>query len=135
VARGELTATRVDRQISVVLGDFADHPHAQALVNTNMGAKTPTTFTISGSEARIELDGEFYAPGRVRLVAPDGSAVSSPYDEVTSHLGLAYEAAHFASLVADGYTESPTLPLDDTIAIMETLDEIRSQVGVRYPGE
>jgi predicted dehydrogenase len=135
VARGELTDTRVDRQMSVLMGDFADHPHAQALVSTNMGAKTPTTFTITGSDARIELDAEFYAPGRVRLVAPDGSSTSSPYDAVTSHLGLAYEAAHFASLVADGYTESPTLPLDDTITVMETLDEIRRQVGVRYPGE
>lgn len=135
VARGELTDTRVDRQISVLMGDFADHPHAQALVNTNMGAKTPTTFTITGSDARIELDAEFYAPGRVRLVAPNGDSASSAYDQVTSHLGLAYEAAHFASLVADGYTESPTLPLDDTIAVMETLDEIRRHVGVRYPGE
>jgi predicted dehydrogenase len=134
-ASGELTDTRVDRQISALLGDFVDHPHAQAFVNTNMGAKTPTTVSISGSQARIELEAEFYAPGRVRLVAPDGTSVTSPHDEVSSHLGLAYEAAHFASLVADGYTESPTLPLDDTIAIMEILDDIRRQVGVRYPGE
>jgi predicted dehydrogenase len=135
VATGELTDTGVDRQVAAVLTDFPDHPHARALVSTNMGAKTPTAFAIAGSAARVELDAEFYAPGRVRLVTPDGSAVVSPPDVVAGHYGLAYEAAHFASLVADGYTESPTLPLDDTVAVLETMDEIRAQVGVRYPGE
>jgi hypothetical protein len=100
-----------------------------------MSAKTPTTFSITGSQARIELDAEFYAPGRVRLVAPSGEFVTSGPDPVVAHLGLAYEAAHFASLVADGFTESPTMPLDDTVAILETMDEIRTQLGVRYPGE
>lgn len=135
LAAGELTENGVDRQLSALLGDFPDHPHAQAAVSTNMSAKTPTTFTISGSRARIELDAEFYAPGRVRLVAPSGEFLTSGPDPVASHLGLAYEAAHFSSLVADGYTESPTMPLDDTVAVMETMDEIRAQLGVRYPGE
>ena len=135
VASGELTETGVDRQVAAVLTSFADHPHAQALVSTNMGAKTPTTFSITGSAARIELDAEFYAPGRVRLIAPSGESVTSAPDLVVAHLGLAYEAAHFASLVADGCTESPTLPLADTIAILETMDEIRRQLGVRYPRE
>lgn len=135
LASGELTDTGVDRQVAAVLTGFADHPHAQALVSTNLAAKTPTTFSITGSAARVELDAEFYAPGRVRLVTPDGAAIVSPPDVVASHYGLAYEAAHFASLVADGYTESPTLPLDDTIAVLETMDEIRAQLGVRYPGE
>lgn len=134
-ACGELTDTGVDRQVSAVLTDFAEHPHAQALVSTNMAAKTPTTFAIAGSAARIELDAEFYTPGRVRLVSPAGDVLVGPPDVVTGHFGLAYQAAHFASLVADGYGESPTLPLDDTVAVLETMDEIRRQIGVRYPGE
>ena len=135
VARAELTNTRGDRQVCVLMGNFADHPHAQALVNTNLAAKTPTTFTITGSDARIELDAEFYAPGTVRLVVPGSGVVESVPDVVTSHLGLAYEAAHFASLVSDGFTESPTHPMDGVLATLETMDEIRSQIGVRYPGE
>ena len=31
--------------------------------------------------------------------------------------------------------DSPLLPLDETVAILETADEIRRQVGVVYPGE
>jgi hypothetical protein len=37
--------------------------------------------------------------------------------------------------VTAGQMESDVLPLDDSIAVMETLDEARAQLGVRYPGE
>jgi len=40
-----------------------------------------------------------------------------------------------AQLVADGAAVSPYMPLDETVSIMETMDEIRRQVGVRFPGE
>jgi hypothetical protein len=34
-----------------------------------------------------------------------------------------------------GEKESPLVPLEGTLAIMRTLDTIRGQIGVRYPGE
>jgi hypothetical protein len=34
-----------------------------------------------------------------------------------------------------GELESPVVPLDDTIAILETIDEARRQIGVRYPAD
>jgi hypothetical protein len=37
--------------------------------------------------------------------------------------------------VTEGLTESPLLPLDETIATLETADEVRRQVGVIFPGE
>ena len=135
LASAELTPTGVDRQVSAVFTRFADHPHAQALVNCTLAAKTPTTGTISGRQARIELDDAFYQPGRVRLVSRSGVTITSEPPVLVGHHGLAHEAAHFAQLVADGFTESPQLPLDETVAIMEVLDEIRGQVKVRYPGE
>ena len=33
----------------------------------------------------------------------------------------------------EGLTESPVLPLDETVSIMETLDEVRRQIGLTYP--
>lgn len=134
-AIGELTPSGVDRQVAATFGGYDEHPHAQALVTTTLAARTPTAMTIAGSEARIELDGDFYTPGRVRLVSPTGEVVTSPADDMVGHQALAYEVAHFAQLVVDGFTESPQLSLDESIEILEVMDDLRRQVGVRYPGE
>lgn len=135
LASAELTPTGVDRQVSAMFTRFPDHPHAQALVNCTLAARTPTTATISGRQGRIELVDTFYQPTRVRLIGRSGVTIVSEPPILVGHHGLAYEAAHFAQLVADGFTESPQLPLDETVAVMEVLDEIRAQVKVRYPGE
>jgi hypothetical protein len=77
----------------------------------------------------------FYAPGSVRFVGLDGTSIEAPEQGPTNHDALVYEACHLAQLVADGATESPYMSLDETISIMETMDEIRRQVGVVFPGE
>ena len=115
---GELTPSGVDRQLSLTFGNYENHPHAQALLSTTLAARTPTTMAICGDRGRIELDGDFYTPGRVRLVSPDGEVITSAADAMVGHQGLVYEAAHFAQLIADGFTESPQLPLDESVAIM-----------------
>ena len=48
---------------------------------------------------------------------------------------MSFEAAHAATLIADGATESPLLHLDETISVLRTIDSVRSQLGVRFPGE
>ncbi|MFT4110308.1 Gfo/Idh/MocA family protein [Propionicimonas sp.] len=134
-ASGTLTPAGVDRQLASVFGEFAAHPGVHAQVSCTMGAKTPTTAVVAGADARIELDGEFYAPGSVRVVTAAGERVTSAEPELHGHNALAFEIAHFAQLVAEGRTESPLLPLEETVAIMDVLDRIRAQVGVVYPGE
>lgn len=134
-AAGTRAFTGVDRQISGLLTGYEQHPNAQALVNTTLAAKTPTVALVSGSEARLEIPGAFYAPQRIRLITRDGTAVESDAPSITGHLGLSYEAAHFATLVAEGLQESPLLPWSETLAVMETMDELRRLVGAELPGE
>lgn len=137
LAAGNLTPSGVDRTVAAVETGFASHPAAVATITTTLAAASSVTASISGTEGRIELDGSmfFYSPGRVRLVRPDGSSIEAPEVGPASHDALVYEACHLAHLVAEGATESPYLPLDETVSIMETLDEIRRQVGVAFPGE
>lgn len=133
-ATGTLTPTGVDRQASAVLSGYRGSA-AQAVVTTTLAARTPTVASVSGTEARLEIPGAFYTPQQVRLVTRDGEAVVGELPPVHGPEGLCYQAAHFAGLVAEGVAESPLLPLDETVSVMATLDEIRAQVGVRYPGE
>ena len=47
-----------------------------------------------------------------------------------------YEQAHyFSEVVQRGDKESALLTLDETVAIMKSLDEIRKQIGLIYPSE
>jgi hypothetical protein len=48
---------------------------------------------------------------------------------------MQYEALAAERLVRDGLLEGDILPIAESVAIMGTLDEIRRQIGVRYPGE
>ena len=133
-AVGEKAFTGVDRQVAMVLDGYGERP-VQAVLHTTMKGRTPTVAVITGSEARIELPGDFYTPGVVRLVGEHGVVAEAEVAPIRGHEGLCYEAAHLAGLVAEGRVESPLLGWDETISIMETLDEVRRQVGVRYPGE
>jgi hypothetical protein len=38
-----------------------------------------------------------------------------------------------ARCLREGLRESPVMPLAETVTIMETLDEIRRQIGLVYP--
>jgi predicted dehydrogenase len=128
-AVGQLTETGVDGQISMILG-YGDR--TQALLHTTLWSKTPTTATISGTEGSITVEGSFYAPTSLGVRRRHGRswAFQQPGTK-----GLQYEAAEVARRVAEGATESPRITWADTLAVLRTMDEVRAQVGVVYPGE
>jgi hypothetical protein len=49
--------------------------------------------------------------------------------------GLGFEIAEVHRCLRGGATESSTMPLDESVALAATLDAIRLQIGVAYPGE
>ncbi len=128
-AVGTLTETGVDGQVGIVLS-YGDR--TQAVLHTTLWAKTPTTAAISGTEGRITVAGDFYTPTSFRVERRDGR--SWEFAQPTPH-GLQFEAAEVARRVAEGATESPRLTWGDTLAVLRTMDEVRAQVGVVYPGE
>lgn len=140
-ARGASAFTGVDGQALMLLEHDNGAGTAFALLDTTLFAKTPTTATVSGTLARVEIPGDFYVPNTLRYVHRDGTeltldgATCDPGGPVRGHQGLAYEACHFAALVAEGRLESDLMPLDETVSILATIDEVRRQLGVTLPGE
>ena len=51
------------------------------------------------------------------------------------NLGYRYEAIEVMNCLREGKKESDLWPLSASLLLMETMDEIRAQIGVRYPGE
>ena len=47
--------------------------------------------------------------------------------------GFSFEAAQFARCLVAGETESPLLPHATTLRVMETMDDVRRQVGPSVP--
>lgn len=125
--------TGVDAQTSMLLQYDSG---AHAVLTTSLRGQSECHAAIVGREGRIEIDGVFYRPTSFRLVRrdgrEDGEVETFRFDE-PGH-GLRYQAAEVARCVRAGLTESPVLPLDETIAVMETLDEVRRQIGLRYAG-
>ncbi|MCL2594851.1 MAG: Gfo/Idh/MocA family oxidoreductase [Promicromonosporaceae bacterium] len=134
-ASGSLTDRGVDRQETIILDQFPNHPNARAVLHATMSAKTATSAVLSGTHGRVELDNNFYRPGPVRAVDNAGNVLIRHDDWQTSNQGMAGEIAEFAQIVADGRRESALLPLAETVAIMAIMDEVRVQLGVTYPWE
>ena len=130
-ATGTLAETGVDVSETIAV---TGPQGAIGTLSSTMLAKTPCSASISGTRARLEIDGRFYQPNVVRLLDPDDREIDR-YEPPSRIHGLAYEAAEFARLLTAGKTESDLLPMDETVRIMHVLDEVRSQLGVRFQGE
>lgn len=49
--------------------------------------------------------------------------------------GYGYQASEVVRCLEASLLESPVMPLDESLAIMKTLDDLRAQWGVEFPGE
>jgi predicted dehydrogenase len=130
-AVGHLTDQGVDAQLGVTVTGTAG---PLGLVGSSMVTKTPTTASVAGTSARLEIEGDFYGPQPVRLLTPAGEELDRYEPEVREH-GFRFEAAEVARCLHDGALESALMPHAETLRVMEAMDEVRRQVGVRYPGE
>lgn len=111
----------VDGQVGMLFG-YANG--AQAVLSCTSGARTATRACVSGTLGRIEIDGDFYAPNSFTLISRDGE--SERFDFATQGRGLHYEAEEVARCLREGLLESAGMPLDESVAIMETMDQVLS---------
>ncbi|MDQ1121586.1 Gfo/Idh/MocA family protein [Microbacterium trichothecenolyticum] len=102
-------------------------------VSSSRGAGANTA-QIVGTEARIEIDRVWYTPTSFRVITPDNEVAEEFTTDIEGR-GMQFQALAAERLVAAGVTSSDVLPIDETVAIMGVLDEVRRQIGVVYPGE
>lgn len=128
-AEGQLLDTGVDASSVSVLR----YPAALAVATTTLLARTPTRAWIGGQAGRIDFDPDFYRPGGITVTITGREAFR--WELLHPAGGFQYQIAEAARCIDAGQLESPVMPWAATIAVMEVLDEVRRQVGVRYPGE
>jgi predicted dehydrogenase len=114
---------------------------AVASLTSTMTAWSPRNASIATDRGRIDLPAPFHHPTTVTWTRldtdPDLGRPSDP-EPISEELigtGLAHEALEVVRCLRSGETESPLVPLDETVALMALMDRIRQQIGVRYPGD
>jgi predicted dehydrogenase len=124
------TTTGVDAQTSIVC-QYAGGRHA--VLTTTLGAATANVATIVGTEGRIEIDRTWYQPTSFTMTLESGEV--ERFSEPRVGGGLRFEAAEVGRCLREGRLESDVMPLEETLKVMTTLDEVRRQIGLGYPGE
>jgi predicted dehydrogenase len=114
--------TGVDGQTSMLFGYASG---AQAILTCTLAAKSPTRAAIVGTDARIEIDGDFYAPTSFTLISRTGERTH--FDAAHQGRGLWHQADEVARCVREGLLESPLMPLDESVSIMQTMDAVLAQ--------
>ncbi len=125
------TPTGVDQNTAIVLG----YPSGgKAVLHTTLDALGPSTAVIVGTDARIEIEPVWYNAVSFDLIDSEG-VVLEHFDGTVQGRGMQYQAAEIERIIGSGELAGAVLPPEESVAIMGTLDEIRRQIGLRYPGE
>jgi predicted dehydrogenase len=126
VADGVVGATGVDEVVAGVL-----HHAGGRLGVVKASTRVPMACTarIAGTEGWIDLPAFMHCPTSITVHSPRGTEV---IDTSFEGDGLRFEIDEVQRRIAAGETESPLMPLDESIGLMTVLDDIRAQVGVVY---
>lgn len=123
-----LGETGADEQAAIVLS----YDKGQlALLSTAIRTNTAHEALIYGTDGYIRIPDWWHAN---RLILNKGGKEQT-FDVPHDGNGYGHEAAEVARCVRAGKLESDTMSLDETLAIMQTMDAIRAQWGLKYPSD
>ncbi len=125
-----LGRTGVDEQAAIALGYEGGQ---LASLTTSFQVKTGTSAEFFGTAGRISLPSSWFN-ARHLCLAVEGEPeqiIEAPFEGK----GYQFEAMEAGRCLREGLLDSPVMPLAETLAIMETLDTLRAQWGLRYPME
>ena len=87
--------------------------------------------TIAGTGGRIDFGRGYTAPSGFSVFRNDElvERVEEPFQAG----GMVHEAIEAQRCLREGLVQSPLAPWSETLAVMQTMDTVRAQIGVTYP--
>jgi predicted dehydrogenase len=125
------TATGVDRQTAMIF-EYSDGQ--QALLHCALDTAGPNRASIIGTEGSIAIDSVWYTPSPFTRYDPDGNVVER-FDEPVTGRGMQYQAWELERLIRAGATANDILSARESVRVMETIDDVRRQIGLSYEGD
>lgn len=122
--------TGVDERSAIIFG-YDDG--ALAVLTCAVTTDTINRAVIYGSNGRITIGPRFYCPTQATLSMTGES--DQTIDIPLEGNGYNYQAAEVANCLRAGKLQTDIMPLKESLAILETMDKIRTQWKLKYPFE
>lgn len=129
-ASGHLASTGADESVYAWLG-YKDG--ASAILSATFSLQTSITAEIAGTEGLIQLPSPWYKNDKLVLQRPNEPDQTFQLEPMVN--GFEYEIRELMACVDKGLIESPSMPHSLSLLMSKTMDAIRSQIGVVYPGQ
>lgn len=132
LASGVLAPTGADESCHALLR-YKDG--ATAVFSSTFVCQTSITAEIAGTESLIQIPSAWYKNDKftLRQPGPDGEQEQFQLEPMVN--GFEYQIREVMQCIGKGLIESPSMSHDLSLLLSKTMDEIRRQLGVRYPGE
>lgn len=126
-AVGNLFPNGVDSDVAMLL----EHSGGRtATLAVSLRADGPGRMAIHGTHGWIEVEPRFHHPSRI--VVHRHGVIPQVHEAPILGQGYAHEFIEVCDCLRAGRTESPTMPLDDTLAVSKVMQSILDQVGVTH---
>jgi predicted dehydrogenase len=122
--------TGVDEQSAMLL-NYRDGQ--LAVLSCSIRTQTPQEAVIAGTEGMIRIHSPFWSAttATISIEGKEDETVKIPHE----CNGFEYEAREVMQCLRAGKLESDIMPLNESLSIVKTMDEIRAQWGLKYPME
>lgn len=121
--------TDVDYNCSFTLG--YDN-NSLAVMHSSAIAQTDVVATIYGEKGKIVFDKWWFTPVPIHLFDADGKEIPVKLEFIGN--GYNYEATEVVKCLESGKKQSELMSWDDSLLLIDTLDAIRKEIGLVYPG-
>ncbi len=128
-SNSEIGNTGVDESSSYF---FTYNKGETALLNASLTFKNSQLAIILGTKGMIQIP-LFWIAEKIIVEIENKNPVT--YDFPFRSNGYEYEIEEVMTCLRNGKTESSIMPLNESLDIMQTMDKLRSQWNLKYPGE
>jgi predicted dehydrogenase len=129
-ATGTLAPTGVDASVVMT---WTSRTGQLATLTCSSVSEGGSAATVIGTKGWIEVAGPLFRTEVVTVSTARGSTIETR--RLPDGNGYGLEVAEVERSLAAGETDSRLMPLADSLAVLEVLDEARRQLGVRYQAD
>ncbi len=126
-----IASTGADENTAAI---FGYNKGAVASIYSSFVADSSKVAVITGTKGVITIQEAWHKATHFTL-RKNGADQSEIFEVPYPSNGLQFQAVEAMQCLGEGKTESTKLPLDLSLLMAETADEIKRQIGVQYEGE